>query len=136
VRLLIASLRDYDDWFPDISELLGVPVITVFPNIRRAFDVHKRDLDLDGVLRPVPEVVLRVLQQSEVFRQAYCLPGDGLSWRPDSPLSLEDVSAVASWPPVRATLGGFIASYQDTVARAHRRLTIFGGKDDRTGGCR
>ncbi len=136
VRLLIASLRDYDDWFPDISELLGVPIITVFPNIRRAFDVHKRDLDLDGVLRPVPEVVLRVLQQSEVFRQAYCLPGDGLSWRPDRPLSLEDVSAVASWPPVRATLRGFIASYRDTVARAQRRLTIFGGEDDETGGCR
>ena len=42
---------------------------------------------------------------------------------------------LASWPPVLATLGGFTASYRDTVARARQRLTAFGEKDDRAGGC-
>ncbi len=38
IKLLIASLRNYDNFFPDITELMGVAIITVFPNIRNQFD--------------------------------------------------------------------------------------------------
>jgi len=113
VKLLIASLRIYDDWLPDISELWGCPVITVFPNVRRAYDSHPRDFDGQAVREVTPAEEINTLLESEIFRQAWWAPGDSPRSRPHRPLSLEpnDCDAVLQWPPVAQTLGQFISLY-------------------------
>jgi len=127
VKLLIASLRIYEDWFPDISELWGCPVMTIFPNVRRAYDAHPRPFDGQAVLGETPADVLETLLQSEIFRQAWWMPGDAEEHRPARVLTLEpaDAEALAQWPPMAQTLGQFIQLYDqmgEMVLGRMRRL--------------
>ncbi len=124
IKLLIASLRIYDDWIPDISELWGCPVITVFPDVRRKFDSHRRDFTPDAVLKATPDDQLKVLLQSEIFRQAWWVPGDPEQQKPKRVLTLElkDCEALAKWPPVANTLGQFIDLYEQMGHMVHERI--------------
>lgn len=113
IRLLIASLRIYGDWLPDISEVWGVPCITVFPNVRRVFDAHPREIRGDSVTEETPREAIRTMFASELFCQAWWTPEDGEEGKPGTPLTLEpkNADAVASWTPVRQTLDQFIDVY-------------------------
>jgi transaldolase len=133
MKTLVASLRFYQGAgytglpspFPDITEVLGAGVISVFPNIRAPFDAQ-RGLSLDprSVEAPVPERVLDVLAHSELFKQAYYVEGDGERFRPATVLRLEDQARVAAWPPVYNTLTEFIKSYDTTVTRILERKQL------------
>ncbi len=137
VKPLIASLRVYTDPaytglpspIPDITEVLGTGIITVFPNVRRAFD-QLPEIPLDGrrIEAPVPAQVLHVLRHSEVFKQAYwsgpLAPAgerDEPELRPMAPLALDDVRATAAWTPVANTLGEFCRAYDTFVDRIQAR---------------
>lgn len=130
LRPLVASLRWYagagyeelPNPCPDVIDCLGTAVITIFPNIRRALDTTP-DLPFDGAAidEPVPEDALRILERSELFRQAYYLPGDDDRFRPEKVLTLQDEAAVAAWPPVAATLNEFCLAYDRFVARIAER---------------
>ena len=145
IKLLIASLRIYDDplprllpairlagksedagasWIPDISELWGCPVITVFPNVRRKFDSHQRDFTSDAVLKATPDEQLKVLLESEIFRQAWWVPGDPEQYRPKRVLTLApcDSEALVNWPPVANTLGEFIDLYEKMGQMVKERI--------------
>jgi len=113
VRILVASLRNHAGAIPDIEETLGVPVITVFPDIRRAFDASPIRLDAQRVWRPLDEETLRHLAQSEVFRQAHYMPGDPGNLRPQRPLTLEDDDQVRAWAPVQRTLSQFVEAFAE-----------------------
>jgi hypothetical protein len=133
IRPLVASLRIYKDGpgyarlptaYPDITEDVGTSIITVFPNIRHAFDLEP-DVPMNPrqIGEPVPERVLQVLAHSEIFKQAYYM-ADGSGgdtederFRPTRVLALEDEGAVASWPPVGNTLSEFAKSYDRFVQR-------------------
>jgi len=133
IRPLVASLRIYREGagydrlpsaYPDITETLGVPILTVFPDVRHAFDLEPcMELRGTSVDEPVPERVLSVLSHSEIFRQAYYVAyrkwveAEDERFRPHVPLALEDVDAVAQWEPVRATLGQFAQSYDHFLSR-------------------
>lgn len=132
IRPLIASLRIYEgngyeslpSPFPDITEALGTSIITVFPNVRRAFD-RQRGIALDPrrIEEPVPAAILDVLAHSEIFKQAYYVAdpmwatADEDRFRPQQVLALEDEDAVAAWTPVRNTLAEFSHSYDSLVKR-------------------
>lgn len=113
VRLLIASLRIYDDWLPDISELWGCPVITFFPNVRRKYDSHTRELDDSSVLKETPPKDVHTLLKSEIFRQAWWLPGDPEDQNAKKILTLAESNqeALITWEPVANTLNQFIDLY-------------------------
>ena len=130
VKIMIASLRIYDDWIPDISEVWGIPLITVFPNVRRAYDAHERPLDVQAVDKKTPSADLEVLMKSELFRQAWWTPEDGAFGKPDCVLSLapEDAAAVAAFPPVRETLVQFIGMYKEMSNMVQDRMVVIGGK--------
>ena len=128
VRPLIASLRMYagagyealPSPCPDITEAVGTGVITVFPNVRRAFDsVPIEALDPRRIDQPVPERIFKVLQHSQIFKQAYWVPGSSVDpvWRPTKPLTLEDVAGTEAWLPVSNTLGEFVKAYDTFVDR-------------------
>jgi hypothetical protein len=138
-QTLIASLRIYEgdsydalpSPFPDITETIGAGVISVFPNIRHAFD-RREPLAFDPVCieRPVPPHVLDTLAHSEIFKQAYYVSDpawvaeeDG-RFRPERVLSLDDEARVEAWPPIYNTLTEFIQSYDTFVERilARRQL--------------
>lgn len=137
IKLLVASLRIYDDplprlpsedagasWIPDISELWGCPVITVFPNVRRKFDSHQRDFTSDAVLKATPDEQLKVLLESEIFRQAWWVPGDPEQYKPQRVLTLApyDSEALVKWPPVANTLGEFIDLYEKMGQMVKERI--------------
>ncbi len=124
IKLLIASLRIYDDWIPDISQLWGCPVITVFPNVRRKFDGHQRDATFDAVLKATPDEQLKVLLESEIFRQAWWVPGDPEQYKPQRVLTLtpRDCEALVNWPPVANTLGEFIDLYEKMGQMVKERI--------------
>jgi transaldolase len=115
VKLLIASLRIYGDWIPDISEQWGCPVITFFPNVRRTYDTHKRELKTESILDRTPEQQLRILLESEIFRQAWWIPGDPESQKPKRVLTVnpEDGHQLISWPPIANTIRQFIDLYEE-----------------------
>lgn len=123
VKIMIASLRIYDPdtWIPDISELWGIPLLTVFPNVRRAFDSKSRPLDVGTAGNTTPAEAMETMGESEIFRQAWWLPGDDDSIKPATPLSLaaDDQVAVVAWPPVAQTLDQFIDLY-DQMSKAVR----------------
>jgi hypothetical protein len=136
VRPLVASLRIYEGEpgscclptaFPDISEQLGTGIITVFPNIRHAFDALEQIcLKPTRVAEPTPEHVLEVLQHSEIFRQAYYVAdsawvSDDSRFKPACELTLEDEESVFLYPPVYNTLTQFAESYDRFVARILER---------------
>jgi transaldolase len=139
VKPLVASLRIYEgdgyerlpSAFPDITEALGAGIISVFPNIRRAFDGRLGfALDPRRIESPVPDAILETLTHSELFRQAYYvddrdwLPQGDDHFRPDYELTLKDEAATASWAPVRNTLvqfcNGYDAFVQRILERKHR----------------
>jgi len=139
IKLLIASLRIYDDWIPDISQLWGCPVITIFPNVRRKFDISPAtrgqglpptqvrgsiDFTGDAVLGATPDDQLKVLLESEIFRQAWWVPGDPEQYRPKRVLTLEtkDSEALLNWPPVANTLGEFIDLYEKMGQMVRERI--------------
>ena len=147
IKLLIASLRIYDDWIPDISQLWGCPVITIFPNVRRKFDISPAtrgqglppaqacpepvervrgsiDFTGDAVLGATPDDQLKVLLESEIFRQAWWAPGDPEQYRPKRVLTLEtkDSEALLKWPPVANTLGEFIDLYEKMGQMVKERI--------------
>lgn len=122
VKLLIASLRNYDDFFPDITELVGISIITVFPNIRHQFDSDPRTLNPTAVQNPVDESILKSLCQSEIFKQAYYLPGDPDVFKPQSVLSLDKTNEVQNWAPVKATLDGFTHAHEMTKEKLQKKM--------------
>jgi transaldolase len=113
VKIMIASLRIYEDWLPDISELWGVPVITIFPNVRRAYDRHERELDGDAIAHDTPRPAIETLLESEIFRQAWWVDGDPQSMQPKNPLSMKETAAatLAAWKPMADTFDQFIDLY-------------------------
>ena len=121
IKLLIASLRNYNNFFPDITELLGAPIITVFPNIRNQFDSIRCDMDPKAIEKPVDGAILKTLSRSEIFKQAYYLPGDRVDFKPETVLSLENTSAVENWTPVKATLDAFIQARKMTEQALRKR---------------
>jgi transaldolase len=126
VKLLIASLRIYGDWLPDISELWGCPIITIFPDVRAKWDSHPREFDGHAVLGTTPPQDLAVMLKGEVFRQAWWMPGDPEEYKPARPLTLDpkDAEAVANWPPVAQTLGQFIDLYDKMGAMVLERMRV------------
>jgi len=136
IKLLIASLRIYEgkvyenlpSAFPDVTEILGAGIISVFPNVRRPFDAQP-DLVLDPrrTESPVPAEILETLTHSEIFKQAYYvadrdwIPEEDERFRPDREIRLQDEAKVAAWPPVHNTLSEFIRSYDSFVARILER---------------
>lgn len=124
VKIMIASLRIYGDWIPDISELWGVPLITIFPNVRRAYDARERPLVPEAVSGKTPEDELRILLKSEIFRQAWWTERDGAFGRPDRPLSLDDAdnADVVRWAPVHETLTQFIGTYREMSDMVRARM--------------
>lgn len=130
LRALVASLRWYTgpgyeglpNPCPDVIDCMGTTVITIFPNIRHALD-HTPDLPFNGrqIEEPVPETALRVLEHSEIFRQAYWLPGEDDRFRPARPLALEDEAGTVAWAPVAATLSEFCNAYVRFVERIAAR---------------
>jgi transaldolase len=107
IRIIVASLRNYEGSFPDITELVGVPIITVFPNIRRDFDSEGVEINPMQIEKPVDDKILEKLFKSELFKQAYYATDDNDEMRPSSPFSLNDEEKVLEYPPVRNTLGQF-----------------------------
>jgi hypothetical protein len=136
VKPLIASLRVYTDPayaglpgpIPDITEVVGTGILTVFPNVRRAFDrLLPVPLDGDRIEAPVRPEVIDVLRHSEIFKQAYWLgslaagEAESADLRPAHPLSLEDRAATARWTPVANTLDEFCKAYDTFVDRIQAR---------------
>lgn len=130
LRALVASLRWYtgpgyenlSNPCPDVIDCMGTTVITIFPNIRHALDTTP-ELPFNGrqLDAPVPGPALRVLEHSEIFKQAYHLPGDDARFRPDRVLTLADEAGTAAWPPVAATLSEFCSAYDRFVDRVAAR---------------
>jgi transaldolase len=141
-KILIASLRIYEGQayqdlpsaFPDITEIIGASLLSVFPNIRHAFDqtaeIAVNPLQIEG---PVPEHILDTLAHSEIFKQAYYiadrawLTQEDERFKPDKELVLEDEAGVFHWPPVHNTLVEFMNSYNLLVQRLdERRQAVLG----------
>jgi len=139
VKPLVASMRIYEGEayrdlpspIPDISEVIGVSILTIFPNVRRVFDslpnavVNPRQIETTA-----PGHIWEVLSHSEIFRQAYYI-GDP-AWgeqdeehlRPQRVLTLEDVAGTAEWPPVHNTLTEFCKAYDVFVDRIEGRRRL------------
>jgi transaldolase len=137
VKPLIASLRVYTEPayaplpgpIPDITEIIGTGILTVFPNVRRAFDrLPAPPLDGRQIEAPVPAEIFGVLRHSEIFKQAYALgpladpaERDLPELQPAKPLSLESQAATAAWTPVANTLSEFCKAYDSFVDRIQAR---------------
>jgi transaldolase len=131
VRIMIASLRIYDDgrdggWIPDVSELWGIPLITVFPNVRRAFDLVSREARPHAVDDPLPDGVVETLNHSGIFRQAWWVPGDPDAEKPAPPITLskDDGILLTQWQPVDDTLTQFIDFYRQMGELVVGRLRV------------
>ena len=148
VRPLIASLRIYEgplhaglpSPMPDITEVIGTRIVTIFPNVRRAFDACAAiDLRPGAIAEPPPAEALEVLRHSEIFRQAY-YAGEGTAdpqdelFRPEHLLRLEDESATFAWAPVHNTLTEFIQAYDTFVRRIEGRRRVLHLRAWRDGG--
>ncbi len=129
-KILIASLRIYQgehyralpNAFPDITEITGARLLSVFPNVRYAYD-HAAPIDIQPqqIEAALPGGVLDVLAHSEIFKQAYYLPGDEARFRPQHELTLQDEPGTFAWQPVYNTLTEFIKSYNTLVQRITER---------------
>jgi transaldolase len=115
IKILNASLRVYDEDIPDISEIWGTPLITIFPNVRRAYDFNKRSVSALSVTMQTDTKVMKDLRESELFRQAWWVPQDDEAFRPDIELTLteKDEEAVLKWLPIKQTLDQFITEYRN-----------------------
>ena len=128
-KILIASLRIYQgenyqalpSAFPDITEITGARLLSVFPNVRYAYD-HAAAVDLQPsqIEARAASRGLDVLAHSEIFKQAYYMPGDDPRFQPAQELTLQDEQGTFTWPPVYNTLTEFIKSYNTTGATHHQ----------------
>jgi len=132
VKLLIASLRIYDDWIPDISEQWGCPVITFFPDVRRTYDSHERPLDPESIAEDTPADAVETLGESEIFRQAWWTPEDGETLKPERVLTVgeKDADALFAWPPVSNTLKQFVELYDQMGGMVKARMKQLAGEED------
>jgi transaldolase len=136
---LVASLRIYEgeayeglpSAFPDMTEILGASILSVFPNVRRAFDAQpEMTLEPLRIEAPVPEEILERLTHSEIFKQAYYVADrewvaeEEERFRPDYELTLEDEAGTAAWAPVYNTLTGFCDAYDTFVERIRGRQQL------------
>jgi transaldolase len=136
-KILIASLRiyvgeayqDLPSAFPDITEIVGAQLLSVFPNVRYAFDqAGEMAISPNQIESPVPGHILDILSHSEIFKQAYFvadrgwLTGEDERFKPDRKLVLEDEEGVFNWAPVHNTLVEFINSYNSLVQRLEERM--------------
>jgi hypothetical protein len=135
-KILIASLRIYQgeiyktlpSAFPDITEITGARLLSVFPNVRYAYD-HAASVDIQPsqIEAPLPTGVMDTLAHSEIFKQAYYMAGDDQRFQPAQELTLQDEQGTFTWPPVYNTLTEFIKSYNTTVQRiAERKAQLMG----------
>jgi transaldolase len=135
-KILIASLRIYQgesyrglpNAYPDITEITGARLLSVFPNVRYAYD-HAAPIDIQPcqIEAPLPAGVMEVLAHSEIFKQAYYLPGDDPRFKPAQELTLQDEQGTFAWPPVYNTLTEFIKSYNTLIQRiAERKAQLMG----------
>ncbi|OGO27914.1 MAG: hypothetical protein A2W33_02005 [Chloroflexi bacterium RBG_16_52_11] len=136
IKILIASLRIYSgemyrclpDAFPDITGIVGAAILSVFPNVRYAYD-HSSSIPLNPyqIEAPVPEPILETLSHSEIFKQAYYvadrgwMPAENEHMHPDHELTLADEENVFTWPPIYNTLTEFINSYNTLMNRLSER---------------
>ncbi len=142
VRPLIASARVYEgphhEGLPhpymDLTEIVGISLITVFPKIRHPFDaLPNPGFRGNSVDEPIPEEVLAVLAHSEMFKQGYYvadprwLPDEEERFRPEHALTLADEAAVAAWSPARTTLAEFGKAYDKFVERLLERRGLQSG---------
>lgn len=113
IKILNASLRVYGEEIPDISSIWGTPLITIFPNVRRAYDLIKRFDSSDSISCQTDVSVMEDLKMSELFRQAWWVPQDDESFKPKTELTLneKDEDAVLNWLPIKQTLQQFISEY-------------------------
>jgi hypothetical protein len=138
---LVASLRIYEgngyeslpNAFPDITEIIGASIISVFPNVRRPFDAQPEiDLHPRRIESPISDDILEVLTHSEIFKQAYYvadrdwMPEGDSRFRPDYELTLTDEAGTAAWAPVYNTLTQFCDSYDTFVQRIVARKQMLG----------
>lgn len=134
IRPLVASLRIYEgpgyenlpSAFPDITEMVGTGILSVFPNVRRAFD-RQPDMKLEPrrIEAPVPAEILNRLAHSEIFKQAYYVAElDGPQFKPEVELTLADTAAVSAWLPIHNTLTEFVKSYDTFVGRIRERKQV------------
>jgi hypothetical protein len=136
-KILIASLRIYEgdayrdlpNAFPDITEIIGANLLSVFPNVRHAFDqAEEMAINPLQIESSVPEHILDILAHSEVFKQAYYVADrswvieEDQRFKPDRELVLEDEEGVFNWPPVHNTLVEFMNSYNSLVQRLEERM--------------
>jgi hypothetical protein len=139
VKPLVASLRIYEgngyeslpNAFPDITEITGASIISVFPNVRRAFDTRSEiELAPRRIETPIADDILEVLKHSGIFKQAYYVEDEGWvadedsRFRPDYQLTLADETATATWAPVHNTLTEFCNSYDQFVQRILERRNM------------
>ena len=116
VRIMNASLRIYGDEIPDVLDVWGSPSITIFPNVRHALSIKKRDYSFDAVKHPVDAEVRNTNAKSEIFRQSWWVEGDDAKLAPQQKLSLHGSSpeTIVTWGPIAATQAQFVGSYQST----------------------
>jgi hypothetical protein len=129
IRIVVASLRNYEDSIPDITELVGAPIITVFPNIRRSFDSKEREINPKSIEKPLVSVTFEKLLKSELFKQAYYTHSDDSRVKPSSPISLENEQEVLNYPSVKNTLGQFSEYRIKTGKLVRQRINVFYGKN-------
>ncbi|RLG88390.1 MAG: hypothetical protein DRO15_02965 [Thermoprotei archaeon] len=122
IKELVASLRIYDDYYIDIVESIGVPVITVFPHVRRGFDSKEREIDLKAVEKEVDKEILKALTDSEIFKQGYYLPGDSEEFKPKDVIRLEDVDKLNEWPSYKRTITQFAQGFDDMGKLIEQRI--------------
>lgn len=115
----------------DITEIVGLRIISIFPNIRRSFDAQPPvELTPYQIDEPVADEILETLTHSEIFKQAYYVAdrnwvpdGDARS-KPDDPLALEDEESVFNWEPVYNTITGFSDAYDQFVRRIREQQRL------------
>ena len=129
-KILIASLRIYQGEsyqalptaFPDITEITGARLLSIFPNVRYAYD-HAAPIDIqpNQIEAPLPAGIMDILAHSEIFKQAYYIPGDDQRLKPEQEITLQDEQGTFTWPPVYNTLTEFIKSYNTLMQRISER---------------
>ena len=117
IRILNASLRIYGNDIPDVTEIWGTPSITIFPNVRRAYDVVPREFTTTTVQNSTPDSDMALMKNSEIFKQAWWVEGDPEDFKPADYVTLtkECDQAVVEWPPIAATLSQFLSTYEQSV---------------------
>ena len=124
IRIMNASLRIYGGQIPDISELTGPQIMSIFPNVRRAWDIVNREFSAGTIENETPEQYLTILKKSEIFRQAWWTEDDEMDGRPETILHLSEEEKVRQWVPIKATLDQFLAAY-DTLENHMKQVLKF-----------